>query len=37
MEQTWRQKIEGYGVLPVIEIDDAQKAVPLADALAAAE
>ena len=35
MEQTWRQKIEGYGVLPVIEIDDAQKAVPLADALAA--
>lgn len=35
MEQTWRQTIEGYGVLPVIEIDDAQKAVPLADALAA--
>lgn len=35
MEQTWRQKLEGYGVLPVIEIDDAQKAVPLADALAA--
>ena len=35
MEQTWRETIEGCGVLPVIEIDDAQKAVPLADALAA--